>query len=186
MIDLLPWQRWLVSYFWTYNADRKLWKCFTIFLVFSFPVQRSYLKGDWKQIDLCLIKHKTWTYTLKFKQVWKILIQQSAVHCPANLNSFTFTRYWLYVCFAKKLPDIFSFPCLYWSIVPQLSKCLKFEAVWGVLTDQMIWIWTKRCNKTNMCIVVHRMEPHNQLIDWYYLLSYFVKLIGIESLKSFN
>ena len=24
------------------------------------------------------------------------------------------------------------------SIVPQLSKCLKFEAVWGVLTDQMI------------------------------------------------
>ena len=23
-------------------------------------------------------------------------------------------------------------------IVPQLSKCLKFEAVWGVLTDQMI------------------------------------------------
>ena len=24
------------------------------------------------------------------------------------------------------------------TIVPQLSKCLKFEAVWGVLTDQMI------------------------------------------------
>ena len=24
------------------------------------------------------------------------------------------------------------------SIVPQLSKCLKFEAVWGVLTDQRI------------------------------------------------
>ena len=24
------------------------------------------------------------------------------------------------------------------SIVPQLSKCLNFEAVWGVLTDQMI------------------------------------------------
>ena len=23
-------------------------------------------------------------------------------------------------------------------IVPQLSKCLKFEAVWGVITDQMI------------------------------------------------
>ena len=23
-------------------------------------------------------------------------------------------------------------------IVPQLSKCLKFEAVWGVLTDQII------------------------------------------------
>ena len=23
-------------------------------------------------------------------------------------------------------------------LVPQLSKCLKFEAVWGVLTDQMI------------------------------------------------
>ena len=28
------------------------------------------------------------------------------------------------------------------SIVPQLSKCLKSEAVWGVITDQMIWIWT--------------------------------------------
>ena len=26
------------------------------------------------------------------------------------------------------------------AIVPQLSKCLKFEAVWGVLTDQMILI----------------------------------------------
>ena len=26
----------------------------------------------------------------------------------------------------------------YATIVPQLSKCLKFEAVWGVLTDQMI------------------------------------------------
>ena len=24
------------------------------------------------------------------------------------------------------------------TIVPQLSKCLKFEAVWGVLTGQMI------------------------------------------------
>ena len=24
------------------------------------------------------------------------------------------------------------------AIVPQLSKCLKSEAVWGVLTDQMI------------------------------------------------
>ena len=24
------------------------------------------------------------------------------------------------------------------SIVPQLSRCLKFEVVWGVLTDQMI------------------------------------------------
>ena len=24
------------------------------------------------------------------------------------------------------------------TIMPQLSKCLNFEAVWGVLTDQMI------------------------------------------------
>ena len=24
------------------------------------------------------------------------------------------------------------------AIVPQLSKCLKFEAVWGVLADQII------------------------------------------------
>ena len=56
------------------------------------------------------------------------------------------------------------------TIVPQLSKCLKFEAVWGVLTDQIIWIWTKRYNKTHACIVVQRMARHNYLIDWYYLL----------------
>ena len=56
------------------------------------------------------------------------------------------------------------------TIVPQLSKCLTFEAVWGVLTDQLIWIWTKRYNKTHRCIVVHRMARHNHLIDWYYLL----------------
>ena len=52
------------------------------------------------------------------------------------------------------------------SIVPQLSKCLKFEALWGALTDQMIWIWTKRYNKTHDCIVVHRKARHNHLIDW--------------------
>ena len=71
-------------------------------------------------------------------------------------------------------------------IMPQLSKCLKFEAVWGVLTDQMIWIWTKRYNKTHACIVVHRMARHNHLIDWYHLLSSFVKLMVIESLKSLS
>ena len=27
---------------------------------------------------------------------------------------------------------------LHTTIVPQLSKCLKFKAVWGVLTDQRI------------------------------------------------
>ena len=32
--------------------------------------------------------------------------------------------------------SLFSFRNL--SLVPQLSKCLKFEGVWGVLTDQMI------------------------------------------------
>ena len=62
------------------------------------------------------------------------------------------------------------------TIVPQLSKCLKFEAVWGVLTDQMIWIWTKRYNKTHACIIVHRMARYNHLIDWYYLRSSFVQL----------
>ena len=71
-------------------------------------------------------------------------------------------------------------------IVPQLSKCLKFEAGWGVLTDQMIWIWTKRYNKTHECIVLHRMAHHNHLIDAFYLLSSFVKLMAIESLKSFT
>ena len=28
--------------------------------------------------------------------------------------------------------------CVLCTIVAQLSKCLKFEPVWGVLTDQMI------------------------------------------------
>ena len=65
-------------------------------------------------------------------------------------------------------------PCHSSTVVPQLSKCLKFEAVWGVLTDQMIWSWTKSYNKTHACIVVHRMTRHNHLIDWYYLLSSFV------------
>ena len=49
------------------------------------------------------------------------------------------------------------------TIVPQLSKCLKFETVSGVLTDQMIWSWTKRYKKTHACIVVHRMARHNHL-----------------------
>ena len=71
-------------------------------------------------------------------------------------------------------------------IVPQLSKCLKLEAVWGYYTDQMIWIWTKRYNKTHASIVVHRMARHNHIIDWYYLLSSFVKLMVTESLKSFT
>ena len=35
----------------------------------------------------------------------------------------------------------------------------------GVLTDQMILIWTKTYNKTHVCIVVHRMAPHNHLIE---------------------
>ena len=51
------------------------------------------------------------------------------------------------------------------AIVPQLSKCLKFEAVRGDKTDQMIWIWTKIYNKTRACIAVHRMARHNHLID---------------------
>ena len=50
------------------------------------------------------------------------------------------------------------------TMVPQLSKCLKFEAIWEVLTDQMILIWTKNYNKTHACIVVHRTARHNHLI----------------------
>ena len=71
-------------------------------------------------------------------------------------------------------------------IVAQLNKCLKFEPVWGVLTDQMISVWTKRYNETDACIVVHRMARHNHLIDRYYLFSSFVKLMMIEYLKSFT
>ena len=67
------------------------------------------------------------------------------------------------------------------AIVPQLSKCLKFEAVWGVLTDQMISVWAKRYNKTHACIVVHRMVRHNHLVDRYYLPSSLVKLIMIRA-----
>ena len=36
-----------------------------------------------------------------------------------------------------KLPEILDIYSVV-VLVPQLSKCLKFEAVWGVLTDQMI------------------------------------------------
>ena len=36
------------------------------------------------------------------------------------------------------LEKLLTYTCFFNTIVPQLSKCLKFEAVWGVLTDQMI------------------------------------------------
>ena len=44
----------------------------------------------------------------------------------------------------------------------------------------------QRDNKTHGCIVVHRMARHNHLIDLYYLLSLFEKLMVIKSLKRFT
>ena len=61
--------------------------------------------------------------------------------------------------------------------------------IWGSLGG-INWLnelnLNKEYNKTHACIVVHRMARHNHLIDWYYLLSSFVKLMVIESLKSFT
>ena len=39
-------------------------------------------------------------------------------------------------------------------IVPQLSKCLKFEAIRGDQADQRICIQTKRYHKTSECLAV--------------------------------
>ena len=44
----------------------------------------------------------------------------------------------LYLCALRCTLDWYSEGTQFETIVPQLSKCLKFEAVWGVLTDQMI------------------------------------------------
>ena len=40
-------------------------------------------------------------------------------------------------CLGKSIINMY-YGGLFSTIVPQLSKCLKFQAVWGVLTDQMI------------------------------------------------
>ena len=58
------------------------------------------------------------------------------------------------------------------TIVPKLSKCLSFEAIWGDQTDQRISISTKRYEKTCACIVVQRMAHHNHLIYNYPDLSF--------------
>ena len=54
------------------------------------------------------------------------------------------------------------------SIVPQLSKCPKFEVIRGDQTDQRICIQTKRYNKTIACSIVQRMAHHNHLIHLNY------------------
>ena len=42
--------------------------------------------------------------------------------------------------YTKSFSDAFKIYLETFPIVPQLSKCLKFETVWGVLTDQLIRI----------------------------------------------
>ena len=65
-------------------------------------------------------------------------------------------------------------------IVPQLSKCLKFEAIRGGggrgQNDQRICILTKRYNKTRAYIVVQRMTNHNHLLHLNYPDLSFVNL----------
>ena len=70
------------------------------------------------------------------------------------------------------------------TIVPQLSKCLKFETVRGEgggLNGSKDFYLNKQTNKTHACVVVHRMAHHNHLIDLNNLLSSFVKLMVIKS-----
>ena len=56
------------------------------------------------------------------------------------------------------------FPSKVFSILPQLSKCLKFEAVRGGIT-LIKGFEFEQTKKTHECIVVHRMAHHNVLID---------------------
>ena len=52
------------------------------------------------------------------------------------------------------------------TIVPQLSKCLKFEAIQGDrLTKGFVF---KQRDITRVCIVVQRMAHHNHLIHLNY------------------
>ena len=48
------------------------------------------------------------------------------------------TTYMLIQSAIEQLPLVVTQCLFHASIVPQLSKCLKFEAVWGVLNCQMI------------------------------------------------
>ena len=63
------------------------------------------------------------------------------------------------------------------------EMCKIWGSVWGVLNWSNDWLWTKRYNKTHACIVVHTMAFHNHLIDWYYILSSFAKLMVIDVLR---
>ena len=75
------------------------------------------------------------------------------------------------------------------AIVPQLSKCLKFDTIWGVLN----WSNDLNLNKditrpmhvlllTEWSVIITWLTD----IIWRYLLWSFVKLMMIESLKSFT
>ena len=49
-----------------------------------------------------------------------------------------------------------------WTVVPQLSKCLKFEMVREIKLIKGFEL-NKQTNKTHVCIVVYRMAHHNHL-----------------------
>ena len=66
--------------------------------------------------------------------------------------------------------------CIVVTIAPQLSKCLKFEAIRGDQSDQRICIQIKRYSKTPACIVVERMVHHNHLVQLNYPDLSFVNL----------
>ena len=65
-----------------------------------------------------------------------IIVNKQLSYMNKSLSRLFFNKY---VTDAGNLPLNTKFSIFPISIVPQLSKCLKFDAVWGgVLTDQMI------------------------------------------------
>ena len=62
-------------------------------------------------------------------------------------------------------------------IVPQLSKCLKFEEIWEDQTKRFVFN-KEKYKKTCVCIVVQRMAQNNHLIHLNYPDLSFVNLYG--------
>ena len=50
-------------------------------------------------------------------------------------------------------------------MVPQLSGCLGFEAVWGVLNWSGDSDWARAYSRAHACIVVLGVAGHDHLID---------------------
>ena len=84
-------------------------------------------KNDRKNVRIFSEKNKN-----KFKEALSLINWKQEMKNKSVNEAMTFFYHNLTKAYNK------SFPIIEVSIVPQLSKCLKFEAVWGVLTDQMI------------------------------------------------